>query len=96
MKKVFIDGSQGTTGLKIYKRFENRNDIDYISKIVPNEQIAENNYNLSVLNYVEKEDTRENIDIVKLNKEIEKIVEKEQNLRSEIQKIISEIEVENE
>lgn len=80
----------------IVKVFENRNDIDYISKIVPNEQIAENNYNLSVLNYVEKEDTRENIDIVKLNKEIEKIVEKEQNLRSEIQKIISEIEVENE
>ena len=27
MKKVFIDGSQGTTGLKIYKRFECRDDI---------------------------------------------------------------------
>lgn len=27
MKKIFIDGSQGTTGLKIYKRFENRSDI---------------------------------------------------------------------
>ena len=30
MKKVFIDGSQGTTGLKIYKRFENRNDIELL------------------------------------------------------------------
>lgn len=30
MKKIFIDGSQGTTGLKIYKRFENRNDIELL------------------------------------------------------------------
>lgn len=28
--KVFIDGSQGTTGLKIYNRFENRNDIELL------------------------------------------------------------------
>lgn len=27
MKKIFIDGKDGTTGLKIYKRFENREDI---------------------------------------------------------------------
>ncbi len=31
MTKVFIDGSQGTTGLKIYNRFENRNDIELLS-----------------------------------------------------------------
>lgn len=30
MKKVFIDGKDGTTGLKIYKRFENRNDIELL------------------------------------------------------------------
>ena len=28
--KVFIDGKDGTTGLKIYKRFENRNDIELL------------------------------------------------------------------
>lgn len=28
MKKIFIDGKDGTTGLKIYKRFENRDDIE--------------------------------------------------------------------
>ena len=32
--KVFIDGSEGTTGLRIYERFENRNDIELI-KIDP-------------------------------------------------------------
>ena len=31
MKKVFIDGSQGTTGLKIFKRFENRDDIEILT-----------------------------------------------------------------
>lgn len=30
MTKVFIDGSQGTTGLKIFKRFESRNDIELL------------------------------------------------------------------
>lgn len=31
MTKVFIDGSQGTTGLKIFNRFENRNDIELLN-----------------------------------------------------------------
>lgn len=31
MIKVFIDGSQGTTGLKIYNRFENRDDIELLT-----------------------------------------------------------------
>ncbi|MBQ7203440.1 MAG: N-acetyl-gamma-glutamyl-phosphate reductase [Eubacterium sp.] len=30
MTKVFIDGSQGTTGLKIFERFENRGDIELL------------------------------------------------------------------
>lgn len=30
MTKVFIDGSQGTTGLKIYNRFEGRKDIELL------------------------------------------------------------------
>ncbi|MGN0532041.1 MAG: N-acetyl-gamma-glutamyl-phosphate reductase [Eubacterium sp.] len=31
MTKVFIDGSQGTTGLKIFNRFEDRNDIELLT-----------------------------------------------------------------
>jgi type I restriction enzyme M protein len=60
---------------------------------VPNSKIAEEDYNLSVSTYVEQEDTREKIDIVALNAEIEKIVAREQILREEIDKIIAEIEV---
>lgn len=77
----------------IVKIFTNREDKEHIAKLVSNAEIAENDYNLSVLTYVEKEDKREKIDIVELNKEIDKIVAREQILRDEIKKIISEIEV---
>ena len=77
----------------ILKYFIDRADIDYVSKLVPNSEIAEQEYNLSVSTYVEQEDTREVIDIVELNKEIARIVERENVLRAEIDKIISEIEV---
>ena len=30
MKKVFIDGSEGTTGLRIFERFEGRDDIQIL------------------------------------------------------------------
>ena len=58
-----------------------------------NDGIAENSYNLSVSSYVEQEDTREKIDIVRLNAEIKEIVAREEKLRTEIDKIIAEIEV---
>ena len=77
----------------IIEMFINRADKEHIAKIVSNEEIAENDYNLSVATYVEKEDTREKVDIVELNREIEEIVERENKLRIEIAKIIAEIEV---
>lgn len=77
----------------IVKMFENREDVEYTAKLVTNKEIEENDYNLSVSTYVEQKNTRENIDIEVLNKEIDEIVEKEKELREEIKKIISEIEV---
>ena len=41
---------------------------------------------------MEQEDTREKIDIVKLNAEIKEIVTREEQLRAEIDKIIAEID----
>ena len=73
--------------------YTNREEKDYISIIVPNDKVGENDYNLSVSSYVEQEDTREKIDIKVLNKEIMDIVSREQVLRDEIDKIVAEFEV---
>jgi len=56
------------------------------------EEIKAQDYTLSVSTYIEQEDTREKIDIVKLNAEIREIVAHEEVLRAEIDKIIAEIE----
>lgn len=76
----------------IVDEFVSRADVDHFARCVPYEEIAQNEYNLSVSTYVQPEDTREVIDIVKLNAEIERIVAREQVLRDEIAKIIGEIE----
>ena len=77
----------------IVEKFTKRGNIEYISNLVEYEKIVEENYNLSVSTYVEKEDTSEKIDIVELNKEIQRIVAREEELRKEIDKIIAEIEI---
>ena len=69
-----------------------RADKPHFAALVPNDKIAEQDYNLSVSTYVEQEDTREVIDIQKLNAEIAQIVAREQKLREEIDKIVAEIE----
>ncbi len=76
----------------IVKLYTERNDKEYVSRLVANSEVAEQKYNLSVSTYVEQEDTREVIDITELNKEIERIVKKEEELRAEIDKIVAEIE----
>ena len=76
----------------ILKMFIDRTDIDYKAKLVANSTIAENDYNLSVSTYIEKQDTKKAVDIKALNKEIEEIVARENVLRAEIAKIIAEIE----
>lgn len=76
----------------IIKAFDTKEDVEYFSKSVDNNKIADNDYNLSVSSYVEAEDTREVIDIVELNSELKTTVEKIDKLRTEIEAIVSEIE----
>ncbi|MCM1296721.1 MAG: type I restriction-modification system subunit M [Muribaculaceae bacterium] len=78
---------------RIVSAFAAREEVRYFSHLAACEEIERNGYNLSVSTYVEQEDTREKVDIVKLNSEIAEIVAREQMLRDEIAKIIAEIEV---
>jgi type I restriction enzyme M protein len=59
---------------------------------VPNGEIAEQGYNLSVSTHVEQEDTREVINITELNAEIERIVKRSDVLKREIDAFVAEIE----
>ena len=78
---------------RIVDVFAKREEIEHFAHLASYEEVSGNDYNLSVSTYVEAEDTREKIDIVKLNAEIKEIVAHEQVLRDEIDKIIAEIEV---
>ncbi len=77
---------------KILETYKNREEIQYFSKLVSNDEIAKEDYNLSVSTYVEIEDTREKIDIKVLNKDIEEMVKRQEDLRKEIDRIVAEIE----
>ena len=77
---------------KIVSEFREKTDVEYFARLVNNSEIAENDYNLSVSTYVEKEDTREKIDIDVLNKEIEETVKRIDELRASINKIVKELE----
>ena len=76
----------------IVEEFRNRTDVEYFSRYVDVSEIEENDYNLSVSTYVEKEDTREVIDIKVLNKELEETVKRIDALRSSINEIVKELE----
>lgn len=78
---------------RIVDVFTKREEVKHFAHLASYEEVSGNDYNLSVSTYVETKDTREKIDIVKLNAEIKEIVTREQVLRDEIDKIIAEIEV---
>ncbi|OQB08504.1 MAG: putative type I restriction enzymeP M protein [Parcubacteria group bacterium ADurb.Bin216] len=80
---------------RILDVFVNRKDEDYFTKVVDNKNIAENDYNIAISNYITPEDTREVVDIKELNREIERIVKKQSELRSAIDEIVCEIEGNN-
>ena len=74
------------------KVFDSKENIEHFAKYIDNDVIAQNDYNLSVSSYVEAKDTREIVDINKLNAELKSTVAKIDNLRSEIDKIVESIE----
>lgn len=81
---------------RIVDAYASREEVAHFAHLASYDEIKEQDYNLSVSTYVEAEDTREKIDIVKLNAEIKEIVKREDELRAAIDKIIGEIEDGNE
>ena len=77
---------------KIVDTFAQRTEEAHFSHLAEYSKVQENDYNLSVSTYVEAKDTREKIDIVKLNAEIAQIVARENELRAAIDQIVAEIE----
>lgn len=78
--------------LAILNAFKERKDNPYFAALVDNADVAANDYNLSVTSYVAQEDTREQVDITALNAEIAELVERQNQLRTEIDAIVAELE----
>lgn len=76
----------------ILSAFAARENSDHFVRLVENSVIAENGYNIAVSSYVEQEDTREVVDITALNAEIARIVARQQELRTEIDAIVADLE----
>jgi len=75
----------------ILTAFKNRQDSEHFAKLVDNQKIGENDYNIAVSSYVEQEDTREVIDITQLNAEISQIVARQSELRTAIDEIVADL-----
>lgn len=86
-KNVLLDEHQD----KIMELFQNRKDEQYLAKLVKNDDILENDCNLSVSSYVEQEDTREVIDIKAVNAKLEKLIAEGNELNEKIVAIIKEL-----
>ena len=69
-----------------------RADTEHFCKVIPNNDISENEYNLLVSTYVETKDTREVIDIRELNKKLVDIVARQNELRTKIDAIVKDLE----
>ena len=77
---------------RIVDIFDRKEPVEYVAALVDNSKIAENGYNLSVSSYIEAKDTREVIDIARLNAEVKQTVKRIDALRADIDAIIKELE----
>ncbi|MFM4769978.1 MULTISPECIES: type I restriction-modification system subunit M [Aeromonas] len=77
---------------EIMEVFDSKANVDHFAKSVPFEQIAANDYNLSVSSYVEAKDNREVVDIAQLNAELKTTVSRIDQLRKDIDAIVAQIE----
>lgn len=98
---LFIDASKhfvkngnsntltSTNQQSILALYFNRQDVEYQAKLVPTADIAAKDYALSVNSYVEKEDTREKVDIAQLNADIARVCTEQEALRAQVNEIVA-------
>ncbi|HSW59346.1 MAG TPA: type I restriction-modification system subunit M, partial [bacterium] len=77
---------------RILDAFIERSNEEYFCRLVPSTEIAGNDYNIAVSSYVVREDTREEINIIKLNADIAQIVIHQNKLRNAIDEIVADLE----
>jgi len=77
---------------KIVDAYGKREDADYFIRKVPNSEISDSNYNLSVNSYVEQIKTSNITDIKILNRDIERIVALQRDLRTKLASIVADLE----
>ena len=75
----------------IFEVFKDRKEEQYFSRLVPKDDILNNDSNLSVSSYVEQEDTREVIDIEKVNATLETLIAEGTELNKKIDIIIKDL-----
>jgi len=103
-KTLFIDASgefvrggnknkiSDVNRIKILQAYIARKNAEHFAALIESKTIAENDYNITVSKYVDGKDTREIVDITELNKEISRIVFRQQELRTAIDEIVADIE----
>lgn len=77
---------------KVLDAFVTRAEVPHFARLVPSEDIALEQYDLSVSKYVQQADEREQIDIRVLNAQIADLVRHQSVLRSEIDAIVADLE----
>ncbi|WP_426460872.1 type I restriction-modification system subunit M [Mycoplasma hafezii] len=77
----------------IMNAYTKREEIENFSRVISYDEIVDNNYSLAVNNYIAGEvDAEAQIDINELNKEIDAVVKRQEELRAKINEIIKKIE----
>ena len=76
---------------KIMQLYQNRQDEQYLAKLVKNDDILANDANLSVSSYVEQEDPREVIDIDEVNAQLAALIAEGNELNAKIETVINEL-----
>ena len=76
---------------KIVDAYTDYDDIEKYARVVPIEEIKENDYNLSVTRYVDIFDEEESIDIPQVLDELKELEDKRKNIEDNLNEYLTEL-----